>query len=85
MGGMIPLSDASRQPGSFPVVTIAIIVVNAVVFVLELMGGAAFVMKWSEIPATSMSSRVTPAMANAVSAAKLPAKVVRLGAVFGSR
>ena len=51
MGGMIPLSDASRQPESFPVVTIAIIVVNAVVFVLELMGGAAFVMKWSEIPA----------------------------------
>jgi len=51
MGGMIPLSDASRQPRRFPVVTTAIIVANAIVFVMELMGGDAFVMKWSEIPA----------------------------------
>jgi len=49
---MIPLSDASRRPASFPVVTTAIIVVNAFVFVLELMGGDAFVMQWSEIPAS---------------------------------
>ena len=51
MGGMIPLSDASRRPRSFPVVTAAIIVVNALVFLLELNGGDAFVMQWSEIPA----------------------------------
>jgi len=51
MGGMIPLSDASREPRSFPVVTTGIIVVNAFVFVMELMGGDAFVMKWSLIPA----------------------------------
>ena len=51
MGGMIPLSDASRRPKRFPVVTTAIIVVNAFVFVLELMGGEAFVKQWSEIPA----------------------------------
>jgi len=51
MGGMIPLSDASRRPSSFPVVTTAIIVVNALVFVLELMGGEAFVKQWAEIPA----------------------------------
>jgi membrane associated rhomboid family serine protease len=49
---MIPLSDASRRPSSFPVVTTGIIVVNAFVFVLELMGGEAFVMQWSETPAT---------------------------------
>jgi len=49
---MIPLSDATRRPASFPVVTTAIIVVNAFVFVLELMGGDAFVMQWSEIPAS---------------------------------
>jgi membrane associated rhomboid family serine protease len=48
---MIPLSDASRRPKRFPVVTTAIIVVNAFVFVLELMGGEAFVKQWSEIPA----------------------------------
>jgi rhomboid family protein len=51
VGGMIPLSDASRQPANFPVVTAAIIVVNAFVFVMELVGGDAFVMKWSLIPA----------------------------------
>jgi len=49
---MIPLSDASRKPESFPVVTTAIIVVNVAVFVMELMGGDAFVMQWSETPAT---------------------------------
>jgi len=51
MGGMIPLSDASRRPSRFPVVTAAIILANAFVFVLELLGGGAFVMQWSEIPA----------------------------------
>ena len=51
MGGMIPLSDASRRPSRFPLVTTAIIGVNAVVFVMELMGGDAFVDRWSEIPA----------------------------------
>jgi membrane associated rhomboid family serine protease len=48
---MIPLSDASRQPVSFPVATTGIIVVNVIVFGMELMGGDAFVLKWSEIPA----------------------------------
>ena len=51
MGGMIPLSDASRRPSRVPVVTILIIVTNAVVFLLELMGGGAFVAHWSVIPA----------------------------------
>ncbi|HYA22722.1 MAG TPA: rhomboid family intramembrane serine protease [Terriglobales bacterium] len=48
---MIPLGDASRRPTRFPVVTIALILVNAVVFVLELGGGDAFVLRWSLIPA----------------------------------
>jgi membrane associated rhomboid family serine protease len=52
MGGMIPLSDASRKPANFPIMTTAIIVTNVIVFVMELMGGDAFVMRWSEIPAT---------------------------------
>ena len=51
MGGMIPLSDASRRPSRFPVVTVSIILVNVFVFVLELMGGDAFVTNWSLIPA----------------------------------
>jgi len=51
VGGMIPLSDASRKPKNFPVVTTAIIVVNAFVFLLELTGGEAFVKQWAETPA----------------------------------
>jgi membrane associated rhomboid family serine protease len=50
MGGFIPLSDASRRPVRTPVVTIFIIVVNALVFFLELAGGDAFVMRWAAIP-----------------------------------
>ena len=51
-GSMIPLSDASRRPRRFPVVTTAIIIANGLVFVLELMGGEAFVKQWAETPAT---------------------------------
>lgn len=55
MGGLIPLSDASRRPTSVPVVTGAIILVNVVVFVLELTRGDAFVTQWSAIPAQIVS------------------------------
>ena len=51
MGGLIPLSDASRRPVRMPVVTGCIIAVNVVVFLLELARGDAFVMQWSAIPA----------------------------------
>jgi rhomboid family protein len=51
MGGLIPLSDASRRPMRWPAVTAFIIVVNVFVFLLELMRGDAFVMQWSAIPA----------------------------------
>ncbi len=51
MGGLIPLTDASRRPRSFPVVTAAIILVNVIVFLFELRGGDAFVLKWSAVPA----------------------------------
>ncbi|MGB9029723.1 MAG: rhomboid family intramembrane serine protease [Acidobacteriaceae bacterium] len=48
---MIPLSDASRRSESFPVATTAIIVANVVVFMMELAGGDAFVLRWSAVPA----------------------------------
>ncbi len=51
MGGLIPLGDASRRPVNIPVVTGVIILVNVLVFVLELMRGDAFVTQWSAIPA----------------------------------
>lgn len=55
MGGMIPLNDASRRPVRVPVVTIGIILINFFVFVLELKGGDAFVLKWSAVAANITS------------------------------
>ena len=54
---LIPLSDASRRPTSFPVVTGLIIVVNVLVFLCELAGGDAFVMRWAVIPADIVAGR----------------------------
>jgi membrane associated rhomboid family serine protease len=51
MGGLIPLTDASRRPARVPVVTACIILANFLVFALELRGGDAFVLKWSLVPA----------------------------------
>lgn len=61
MGGLIPLSDASRRPASVPIVTASIIAVNVIVFLMELVRGDAFVTAWSVIPAqiTSGHSVIT--------------------------
>jgi len=55
MGAMIPLTDASRRPVHFPIITICIILTNLFVFVLELTGGDAFVLQWSAIPSQIVS------------------------------
>ena len=55
MGTVIPLSDATRRTQTFPVMTVLIILVNAVVFVEELIGGDAFVARWAAIPAVIVS------------------------------
>src|SRR5437667_2071340 len=49
--GVIPLTDVSRRPARFPVMTASIIAVNALVFLLELIRGETFVTSWSVIPA----------------------------------
>jgi membrane associated rhomboid family serine protease len=54
---VIPLTDASRRPTRFPVVTAAIIAINALVFLIELSGGDAFVSRWSVIPADIVAGR----------------------------
>jgi membrane associated rhomboid family serine protease len=51
VGGLIPLTDASRRPVQTPLVTGLIILVNVVVFLLELMRGDAFVLQWAATPA----------------------------------
>jgi membrane associated rhomboid family serine protease len=55
VGTVIPLSDASRRSRSFPVATVLIIAVNALVFFRELVGGEAFVDRWAAIPAAIVS------------------------------
>jgi membrane associated rhomboid family serine protease len=54
---IVPLSDASRQPVRFPVVTAAIIVANVLVFALELLRGDQFVLRWATIPADIVAGR----------------------------
>ena len=51
MGTVIPLSDASRRPARFPIMTTLIIAINVFVFVQELMGGDQFVLRWAAVPA----------------------------------
>ncbi len=48
---MIPLTDADRRPVNLPVMTLLLIVVNLLVFFLELEGGDAFVSRWALVPA----------------------------------
>jgi membrane associated rhomboid family serine protease len=51
VGSLIPLTDASRRPAHFPIVTACIIVTNFFAFALELRGGDAFVLKWAAVAA----------------------------------
>ena len=53
----IPLRDISRRPVHRPVVTISIIVINVVVFLLELAGGEPFVKQWAVIPANIVAGQ----------------------------
>jgi len=54
---MIPLGDADRRPLRFPVVTILVIGMNALVFLLELAGGDAFINRWSLVAADVVAGR----------------------------
>jgi membrane associated rhomboid family serine protease len=54
LGTVIPLSDASRRPRRFAVMTLLIVVLNAYVFLRELLEGDAFVSRWAVIPAEIM-------------------------------
>ena len=53
---MIPFSDVSRRPTTFPIATLLIIAANFVMFGLELAFGDSFVLRWSLVPAQSLTS-----------------------------
>ena len=54
---MIPLGDADRRPLHFPIITATIIVVNVLVFALELAGGETLVTQWALVPADVASGQ----------------------------
>lgn len=47
---MIPITDESRRPIHFPVMTVLLIAANCFVFILELSGGDDFINRWSMVP-----------------------------------
>lgn len=62
MGGLIPLGDVSRRRVHFPIATVVIIVLNILVFFLELQGGDSFVYEWAAIPANITSGHAIPTL-----------------------
>lgn len=54
---MIPIGDASRRPLHFPIMTLAIIAINAWVFFMELTSGNVFIDRWSLVPAHIAAGR----------------------------
>jgi len=55
---MIPIGDDNSQRRLFPVVTWILVVINVIVFFLELTGGDGFIAMWSFIPARFMQDPV---------------------------
>jgi membrane associated rhomboid family serine protease len=53
---MLPIGDDDTSRRSTPVVTIALIVVNVLVFFLELTGGDALITKWAFVPSRFMAN-----------------------------
>lgn len=47
---MFPIGDDNSGQHRFPFVTIGLIIANAAVFYLELMGGEPFILKWAFVP-----------------------------------
>ena len=62
MGGLIPLGDVSRRRLHFPIATVVIIVLNVLVFLLELQGGDTFVYQWAAIPANISYGHALPTL-----------------------
>lgn len=47
---MMPIGDDNSQRKSYPVVTYVLIIINILVFLLEMAGGEEFIVKWAFVP-----------------------------------
>jgi membrane associated rhomboid family serine protease len=54
---MIPIGDAERRPLGFSTITAVLITLNILTFILELVGGSAFIDRWSLVPADIISGK----------------------------
>jgi len=54
---VIPLTDVDRSPLQFPIVTVSVVGANVFMFFLELIGGDAFILRWSLIPSQITAGR----------------------------
>src|SRR5437588_9093553 len=54
---LLPIGDDNTQRVSYPVVTTVLIILNVIVFLLELSGGTAFIDHYSLIPAEFLAGR----------------------------
>lgn len=53
---MMPIGDDDSTRKSVPIVTYALIILNIIIFLLELSGGMPFIEKWSFIPSRFLSN-----------------------------
>jgi len=53
---MLPIGDDNSARRTIPLVTYALIVLNALFFFLELSGGDAFIMKWAFVPSRFLAN-----------------------------
>ena len=53
---MFPIGDDNSGRRTFPLVTYALIAINAVVFFLELSGGDAFIQQWAFVPSRFLAN-----------------------------
>ncbi|HVN56527.1 MAG TPA: rhomboid family intramembrane serine protease [Anaerolineaceae bacterium] len=54
---MFPLGDASRRPIRYPVMTLALIIVNSIVFIIELVEGDPFINRFMMVPANIVAGK----------------------------
>ncbi|MDQ3007778.1 MAG: rhomboid family intramembrane serine protease, partial [Chloroflexota bacterium] len=55
---MMPIGDDNSGRRLTPIVTYALIVVNVLVFLLELSGGDAFIQRWAFVPTRFLANPI---------------------------